>query len=490
MTISVLPNSQRIYWIVVLSAVPLLGCASAATTDINYKTALSDSNGTRLRMETEDLSPTLIQHNSEARMFNFGSLTKGATATTEHSLEEEVATLSRKRAFLIDLNEVPLSDFDHSKVPPPSNINLNEMPPSDINLNEMPPSDINLNKMDINLNEMPPSDINLNEMPPSDVKASTSNLFPSNIVAKGKTSSLAPLETTDGVALMKKRKILSDDEVNLEKLFERNELSKDVDNYFDSHRFQSWFNTALEIYNGDVKEAADAIIVILTRHFKDEALRMKLQNPTTTDEAKKIVFALDAAQISYWVKIKATSNNVFVWLRLNRGDVNVLLNPELQSWKAFFIARGLDQKLCFESLFKLLLNSGYRKVDILAMAKQVAENKDIAFDDIYQFTYVLLKDVMDNTSAKERAFTYLELKIETCFQSPLLSVWYNYMNEIGLKPVDMLLKKLRYIRQNLEDIADVREENMYIVRALKEKVQLQNQELAEAQIRSTIDLNN
>ncbi|CAH0481245.1 unnamed protein product [Peronospora belbahrii] len=262
MTISVLPNSQRIYWIVVLSAVPLLGCASAATTDINYKTALSDSNGTRLRMETEDLSPTLIQHNSEARMFNFGSLTKGATATTEHSLEEEQS-------------------------PPPSNINLNEMPPSDINLNEMPPSDINLNKMDINLNEMPPSDINLNEMPPSDVKASTSNLFPSNIVAKGKTSSLAPLETTDGVALMKKRKILSDDEVNLEKLFERNELSKDVDNYFDSHRFQSWFNTALEIYNGDVKEAADAIIVILTRHFKDEALRMKLQNPTTTDEAKK-----------------------------------------------------------------------------------------------------------------------------------------------------------------------------------------------------------
>ncbi|RMX68926.1 hypothetical protein DD238_002806 [Peronospora effusa] len=212
-------------------------------------------------------------------------------------------------------------------------------------------------------------------------------------------------------------------------------LNKADENLLTNPLFPYW-STYVERFNKDNAGVRKSVLDILMLKYGNEDLARLIVNAKKGSTPNIDVLGLEKAQMDYWLNNKISAYDVFVLLKLNKADDNLLTHPLFPYWSTYVERFNKDNAGVRKSVFDILMPK-YGDEDLahlIVNAKKNKENEEINKNAVAlgeeQLNYWLRKG-----ESIDEVFELLRLHTveDGVLTNPVFNQWYSYFEMVNKK---------------------------------------------------------
>ncbi|UIZ23290.1 hypothetical protein KXD40_007833 [Peronospora effusa] len=212
-------------------------------------------------------------------------------------------------------------------------------------------------------------------------------------------------------------------------------LNKADENLLTNPLFPYW-STYVERFNKDNAGVRKSVLDILMLKYGNEDLARLIVNAKKGSTPNIDVLGLEKAQMDYWLNNKISAYDVFVLLKLNKADDNLLTHPLFPYWSTYVERFNKDNAGVRKSVFDILMPK-YGDEDLahlIVNAKKNKENEEINKNAVAlgeeQLNYWLRKG-----ESIDEVFELLRLHTveDGVLTNPVFNQWYSYFEMVNEK---------------------------------------------------------
>ncbi|CAI5728901.1 unnamed protein product [Peronospora farinosa] len=207
-------------------------------------------------------------------------------------------------------------------------------------------------------------------------------------------------------------------------------LNKADENLLTNPLFPYW-SRYVKRFNKDNAGVRKSVLYILMLKYGNEDLARLIVAAKKGSTPNIDVLGLEKAQMDYWLNNKISAYDVFVLLKLNKADDNLLTHPLFPYWSTYVkrVSAKYHQKKL--SVVDILTPKYYSDVD-LARLIVAAKKGSTPNDAVLELEKAQMEYWLNNKISSHDAFGLLKLnKAEDGLASPLFSYWITYVKRFN-----------------------------------------------------------